>query len=143
MDQFVNKHACDGQGVDTAIHAYITHNPKLLDNVKIIESPTALISHMPYWGKDDEMRKKGKFDFSGHLLNKYGKPYHMIHQLNRLELLWLPYVTTYEKSHEYSWLSSRIKVSNGILIVVCFFATIGVLLIFQLYLRDFVFTTKI
>lgn len=95
LDAFVSelreKHTCHRTGADTAIHVWIIH--KVLNNVRVVDSDFATITHAPKWGKNAtfELDQYSKFDREGKLLNKLNMPYTLIHQADRFPRLWDPY----------------------------------------------------
>lgn len=90
--EMLRKHGCDGVGLDTAVHVWISH--KILKNVSFVDYEHALIRHSPAWDDDEQPGRElsYKFDTVGRLLNSRGEPFAMIHQADRLPAIWKPFV---------------------------------------------------
>ena len=100
--QMQRKKGCDPVGTDTAIHVWIIH--KELKGAKIVDSETAIIRHAPKWGPESDkqlLQSSAKYDERGRLLNNLGKPFALIHQLDRFPSLWGPYCAKHAKGTDF------------------------------------------
>ena len=110
MGELARVGVCDKVGTDTAVHVWIIH--KLVKGARVVDSETSLIRHAPKWGGDASEQFNTdaslSYDARGRLLNKLGKPFALIHQADRFDKLWLPYIQKYANPDASSSIFSKL-----------------------------------